>query len=173
VQIVGIDMLSLQTSEQVQSYLTDHIRRLNRNEKYAGSIKVFIPENNLGLEHSHMERFVRHIPHLVTMREGKNGKPGVPKTKSITETLKNATESFLRNEQVRFASDCFTHTPGFDVDKMRGELIEQVNRMHYDDNNKLTGKMGGGLQDDLAIAFMMQAYWPDVFRRLERYANYC
>lgn len=127
---------------------------------------VFIPENNLGMEHHHLDAMVKDIPDVTTFWETDN-KPGITKTEKSTREYQFLLSNCLANGGLRFDRTLFTCTREKDPKAMLDMLEDQMSRYHWavkkatdehgSDKSKLTGKVGN-LQDDLLIAVSMIIY---------------
>lgn len=149
-----------------------HIARLR--ELYPGVHIWFIPENNLGLEGSHMEKMVRRVPNLDTYYEQEGKRAGVRKSGLNTSDYQIRMEDMLIKKDVRFSTNLFTVSKGQTVKTIFTEMQSQFERYHWEvesigDPSKgnfkttMTGKMGGA-QDDMYIAMAMLGYWPKRIR---------
>lgn len=138
---------------------------------FASSTKVFVPESNLANEASHMTNMVKRRPDVKTYWQ-KNDRPGVHKSHNVTDDYQFVFDDKLKNDAVFFDYHFFTTTKGKTEREMKGILREQLERYHfeYEEANNvhgrprqtITGKMGSGMQDDLAIATLMGTYWSRV-----------
>jgi hypothetical protein len=169
-KIIGLDSEPVKTHAEIRNCLRHHFERINSFSTFKGSTKVFIPENNLGNEATHMHAMVSDMADVVTYYEkGKNQRPGVNKTLPITDDYQFLLGTKLHEHAVRFYTDYFTTSRRHTQESISGLLQEQMERYHYvykegnDDMSKgkytITGKMGGDKQDDLLIALMMCVYW--------------
>lgn len=137
---------------------------------FRGSTKIFVPECNLANEASHMANMVKKMPDVITY-EHKPGVVGVLKTHTNTDEYVYWFDHRLRNEteSLFFDYEFFTTTPGKTVKEIKGLAQEQLERYHIEYKEErdvygkpkqvITGKMGPGMQDDLAIAILMGVYW--------------
>ena len=157
-------------STQVKSLLLRHFNRINAlSPKYAGATKIFIPENNLAHEASHMFNMIRDRPDVRTFYQKSNGKPGILKGPETADFYVVETEEHMRLNRLRFASNLFTNTLGHTAETAKVRLQEEMERYHiqlrlarteFEQTRRvLTGKGGGDLQDDLIIAMMQCLYW--------------
>ena len=116
----------------------------------------------MGNEATHMHSMLRDKPDIVTYWE-KEDRPGIRKTHRNTDDYQFLMDTHLRNDSIRFDSDCFTCNRSNNLPIMKNMLREQMEMFHYEydserDKVKLTGK-AADKQDDLNIALMMLLYW--------------
>ena len=161
---------------QEKSLILRHIAKLR--EEHPGVHIWFIPENNLGLEGSHLEKFVRKVPLLDTYYEQEDGRAGVRKSGLNTSDYQIKMEDMLIKGDIRFSNNLFTVSKGQTPETIMTETQSQFERYHWEvetigDPSKgkfkthMTGKMGGS-QDDICIALQMLAYWSPRILRTRR-----
>lgn len=146
--------------------LYSHYNKLFASPLYKQSRFIFIPENNLGMEHHHLDAMVRDIPEVDTFWET-DKKPGITKTEKSTREYQFLLSNCLANNGLRFSRDLFTVTREKTPAAMLEILQDQMSRYHWavkkpaDEHGKervkLTGKVGNK-QDDLLIAVAMVIY---------------
>lgn len=127
---------------------------------------VFIPENNLGLEASHLDTMVHDIAKVQTYWE--KDKPGVCKTLTMTRNYQFLVTNMLFSCGIRFHDELFTCSRDQTPAGIKSLLQDQMLRYHWEkkvahdhfqtDRHTMTGKQGDK-QDDLLIAVMMNAYF--------------
>ena len=145
-----------------------HFNKLNENKHWAAAQKIFIPENNLGLEASHLHTMVQQYNDVQTYWE-KPTKPGICKTHQKTIDYQFLLNSMLCDRTVVIDKNCFTISKGQSQDGILALLREQMERYHWEkkaatdnfgkDRWAITGKMGGDKQDDLLITLFMSAFF--------------
>jgi hypothetical protein len=146
--------------------LRRHYERLRQFSFTSGSHLIFIPENNLGLEASHLDTMVRSLAEVQTYWE--KDKPGVCKTHSKTRDYQFLTNNALFNAAIRFHVDLFTCSRDQTPTSIKSLLMDQALRYHWEkrpahdnfgnDRHTITGKQGDK-QDDLLVAFMQDMYF--------------
>jgi hypothetical protein len=134
--------------------------------------RCFIPENNLGLEASHLDTMVRSFTNVRTFWE-KETRPGVCKTAQNTREYQFLMNNALYNQTIRFARNLFTtsrtgRNSSYTPETIKALLEEQTLRYHWEkkpaadafgkEKVTVTGKLHDK-QDDLLIAVMMVLYW--------------
>ena len=139
---------------------------MNENRAWREAKKIFIPENNLGLESAHLDAMVQDIDGVETYWE--KNKPGVCKDGKATRGYQFTLTNLLATEGLYFDRDLFTVTKEKTVQCMLDLLMDQMYRYHWErkqandvlgkDRYALTGKVGNK-QDDLLIAVSMIPYW--------------
>ena len=147
--------------------LKRHINRVNENKYWRGALKIFIPENNLGLEASHLHTMVQQFKDVQTFWESPK-KPGICKTHQKTIDYTFLLNSMLMDKNIAFEADLFTISKDMTPDSIRNLFREQVERFHWEkrdakdsfsnDRWAITGKMGDK-QDDLLITVFMNAFF--------------
>ena len=167
VVIIGLDAEPVRDEKEEYMALHRHYNKLNENKLWREAKKIFIPENNLGMEAMHMDSMVKDIAGVETFWEKPN-KPGVCKAGKNSREYQFLLSNCLANGGLYFDRDCFTVTREKTVQCMKDQLQEQMLRYHFSvkkapdesgrDRVHLTAKMGS-LQDDLLIATMMVIYW--------------
>lgn len=182
-QITGLELENVKTHIEQKKVLLNHLGALKKSNRYFSNVPlVFIPENNLGLEASHMEGMVQrnqHYPEVIIYKDQRTGKTGVCKTESLTSTYQVDTESKLLCDQILISeyfvttSKQYRNNPG----KILEELKKQMKQYQWrykdapDEFGKrktvLTGKVGGE-QDDAVIALMMLVTWSQMFMHNRR-----
>lgn len=163
----------MRAAVQIETLLIRHLEALNRaNPLFAGSIKIFIPENNLGHEATHMMRMIAGRRDVKTFWQ-KADRPGICKGANTAYNYVAYVNDLLRSNQLRFSHDLFTVTRGHTPETAKAALQEEMQRYHEEvmlartdfqrTKTVLTGKTGG-MQDDLVIAAMQCIYWESTAR---------
>lgn len=152
----------MKTHQEIKNTLRRHFDQINRFNRFEGCIKVFIPENNLGNEATHMENMIKNRRDVKTYWQTEK-RPGVNKDQKKTDLYQYLLDTMLRNGDIRFDSQCFTSGSARSLDMLKILLREQLEIYHYETNpngttQKLTGKQGHK-QDDLLIALMTALYY--------------
>lgn len=137
-----------------------HILQINSHPLWKQAHKIFIPENNLGLEASHLHSLVSEYPDVTTYWQHPN-RPGVVMTHEAKNMYQKQMYTGLFNGKIVFERDMFTVSRKMTPEKTIGVLREQLERYHWElklprDNHgksswAMTGKMGNK-NDDLCIA---------------------
>lgn len=161
----------MRNDNEEQFLLERHLRKLLENPLIRDCPNIwFIPENNMGLEASHLHTMVTNFTDVITTYWQKDDRPGVCKTAEITRNYMFTLNNALACGKIRFSQQLFTTCLDRDVSiqSMRNMLREQMERFHWEskaanDNfgrakYTLTGKLGDK-QDDLLIATFMVLYW--------------
>lgn len=148
--------------------LRRHFRRINEHPKWRGAQKIFIPENNLGLEASHLHTMVKRFNDVHTFWESPK-KPGICKTHQKTIDYCFLFNSMLSDRGIALDDELFTISKEMSQESILGLFREQVERFHWEkkaatdsfgkDRWAITGKMGNDKQDDLLITAFMIAFF--------------
>ena len=167
--IIGMDSILVKTKMQIKNALTGHFEAINRIGRFKTAMKIFIPENNLGNEATHMNSMIKNRPDVRTYWQ-KDDRPGVNKSAPVTDHYQFLLNTKLHENSLLFDFDAFTISKGMTLKSIRMLLREQMERYHYEfdqEKNKvhITGKQGGDKQDDLLIATMMAVYWGRACRK--------
>lgn len=181
-QITGLEAESTGTHDQQKNLITRHIARLRQEEHFRNIPIWVIPENNLGLEASHIESYVTHLAHVYVYHENENERAGVRKSHQNTDDYQICVEDMLRKRLISFSRHLFTTSKKFEkadgnTKGITDELRQQLERYHWEVQEAkdafgkrritMTGKMGGA-QDDLYVALAMLAFWGKVHRTQSR-----
>lgn len=137
------------------------------NKHWKSARKIFIPENNLGLEASHLHTMVSEYNDIQTYWE--KDKPGICKTHQKTIDYTFLLNSMLCDKTIVLDRDLFTISKEQNPESIVNLLREQIERFHWEkkaatdsfgkDRWAITGKMGNDKQDDLLITTFMCAYF--------------
>ena len=84
---------------------------IRTHPRFMSSIVVFLPECNLAKEAEHMHSYIKPYRDVITMREGKNGRVGVPKTETTTLECTRAFIDALLFSNVCFVDDMIALPP--------------------------------------------------------------
>jgi len=152
----------VKTHQEIKNTLRRHFDKINSLNRFKGCTKVFIPENNLGNEATHMENMIKNRQDVKTYWQTEK-RPGVNKDQKKTDLYQYLLDSKLRNSDILFDAQCFTTGTKRSLDQTKSLLREQMEIYHYESNpngtsQKLTGKQGHK-QDDLLIALMTALYY--------------
>ncbi len=161
-----MDCEPIRNEREEYELLHRHYTKLMSNVTLRQSQFIFIPENNLGMEHHHLDAMVKDIPGVTTFWETEK-KPGITKTEKSTREYQFLLSNCLANGGLRFDRTLFTctreKTPQAMLDMLEDQMsryhwaVKKANDEHGEDRTKLTGKVGN-LQDDLLIAIAMIIY---------------
>lgn len=126
-----------------------------------GAIKIFIPENNLGNEATHMDNMIKDRPDVRTYWQ-KEDRPGITKDGRSADNYQYLFDKKLEDDAILFHRNAFTTSRKRNFAKTKSMLREQLDAFHYEydserDKVKITGK-GSGIQDDFAIAILQCVY---------------
>jgi len=151
--------------------LSRHLDKLNSlNRCFADSMKIFIPENNLGCEAVHMRGMIQHRHDMKTFWQKKD-RPGVRKGPDTADNYVSFVEGYLRTNKLLFSTHLFTTTRGYTPKTVKAELQGQMEQYHvkiilpqhdFDKVKRIVGGKGGGNQDDLGISFYQCMYFGNV-----------
>lgn len=162
-----MDLFNTRAPREQREVIQKHVAALRRKRYLQNVPFIFVPENQLGYFHRHLEELVLDIPNCHILFQGGGNKPGVMKDKTRTADYVVRTRAALDEGLIMFESNWITVT-GHIKDRGRdGILLEykqQLMRYGYDEKMRLTGKYGAH-QDDGAIAFMMFIYWSGAVER--------
>ncbi len=147
--------------------LQRHYGRLKSIQRFRESVKIFIPERNLGMEAAHLNTMVMSIGDVETFYETP-GKAGVLKTEATTRGYQFLLAQALASDGIKFDIDLFTTTPEETVETMLSLLMSDWSRLHWEtahaatafgkDKHKLTAKVGNK-SDDLGVATQQLLYY--------------
>lgn len=159
---------------QIQNVLRGHLDRLNEIPMFKSSMKIFVPENNLANEGSHLWHMINKRPDTKVFWQ-KQDKIGVCKDKNTADEFQYIINVKMRNKAIRFSDNFFTNSKKHTIKSLKGEFRRQLETFHYEyeepktvhgnPRQTITGKMGPSSQDDLMIAFGMGVFWPRLILR--------
>lgn len=136
----------------------------------------------MGLESSHIEKYVGKLYNVHVFHENDEERSGVRKTQQNTDDYQILVEDMLRRSRIYFEKQAFTVSKGYakpdgDMTAIKMELRNQLERYHWEIKQArdsfgkrritMTGKMGGA-QDDLYVSTAMLAFWPLAMRKNAR-----
>lgn len=150
-----------------------HYRKILEHPQFKRSRLVFIPENDLGMEHHHLSTMVKELPNVQVFWETPK-KPGINKTNPVTGEYRFLLMNCLMQSAIKFDRDLMTISREQTPQSMLNLAQAQMLQYHWSvkkseipgvkDRVKLTGKVGNA-QDDLLIAMMMVMYWGRLITR--------
>jgi hypothetical protein len=172
--IVAMDSAPVKGHEEIEKLLKAHIEGVRRMPRFKDAWIVFIPENNLGHEASHMAFMLRPYRRVYTLTE-KGGIIGVNTNAVRKELYSMETVRYLCQESILFWEHLVVSNPnGGANEKQRvmEDFKEQLMafkrvivhpqrgfalpKIHY------SGKAKGG-RDDLVMSLMIGLYWATEF----------
>lgn len=128
--IIGLDAEPVRDDKEEYLLIHRHYRKLNENKLFREAKKIFIPENNLGLEASHLDSMISDLADVETFWET-DKKPGICKGEKATRGYQFLMANSLAEGGVHFDRDIFTITREKTVQCMRDLLEEQLTRFHW------------------------------------------
>jgi hypothetical protein len=166
-----LDAVSVKSEKaQIKVTLRQHLDRLEQIPVFRESIKVFVPENNLANEGSHMWNMIKNYPKVREYRQ--KDVTGVHKGPGLADHYQYMFNVKLKNNAVLFDSEFFTTSRTYERNSIKALLREQLERYHFgvdepksegkEGKQYITGKMGTTGQDDLAIVVLMGVFWGPV-----------
>jgi hypothetical protein len=162
VVLLGCDEERARTVPQVLDRILTHMQSVRR--LFPGATIVFVPESNLGLESSHAHCYLKQRVRNYKCISEKN-KPGVLTTASRKEAMVKHLEIMFMKNAVCLHKKRFTGTGAWKKMKQQLETFKRVRRATISGYKViLTGK-DGHLQDDLAMAVLLGAYFAEKYVR--------
>lgn len=153
----------VRNEEEERQIIHRHIQKINSHPLWRQAHKIFIPENNLGLEASHLHGFVREFSDVTTFWQ-KNTRPGIVLTAELKNIYQKLMVACLFNRRILFERDLFTCSRQLNPQKILSLCREEFERFHWErkaardnfgkESVTLTGK-SGSKQDDCAMATLM------------------
>ena len=181
--ILGAEAVMASTPEHYETVLLDHVKTVQK--RLPQHISVFIIENNLGFESSHIYRCIKNsgLKLCVALRDDK-GSIGVLTTHATKEACVDRLNECLNQKSVKISEDFVNiqakhhHRDKSTVDSTLAELQKQLENYKkitdYERDKpfkktKITfsGKADG--DDDLCIALQLNLLWYKQFFRDSRY----
>jgi len=115
-----------------------------------------------------MHGMIQHRQDIRTFWQ-KRDRPGIRKDPGSAENYVAHVNELLRFDQLKFATDLFTVTRGRNAAQMKAQLRDEMERYHTEilvaktsfqkDRRIVTGKGGGGQNDDLYITIGQGTFW--------------
>ena len=169
-----MDNEPVKTHVEIKHALWRHFDSINNIIRFKSSTKVFIPENNLGNEATHMASMLKKRTDVKTYWQTEK-KPGINKDHKTSDNYQFLMDTKLNHDGIRFDGDFFTNSKIYTRESIKDLLKEQMLIYHYEydpvrEKGKLTGKMGDK-QDDLLIATMQCLYYGRAAARDPRRIN--
>lgn len=151
--------------------LARHFGAIDAHPLWRQAKKIFIPENNLGLEASHMDTLVRQFHNVFTFVE--KDRAGIHVGKGTKRDYQMFMVHSLYNHTLYHERDGFTTNRDKSAATIWGMARAQIERFHWevkashnetfaDPRVGITGKTSAqdeNGQDDLAIAMFMAPFW--------------
>ena len=128
--IIGLDAEPVRDDKEEYLLLHRHYRKLNENKLFREAKKIFIPENNLGLEAAHLESMIADLADVETFWET-DKKAGILKTEKATRGYQFLMANSLAEGGVHFDRDLFSVTREKTAKCMLDQLEEQLRRFHW------------------------------------------
>lgn len=167
--IVGLDASPANGPEEIKALLISHLRALKAHPKLGNAYTIFIPENNLGQEASHMHHMIKNERKIYTIFEKR--KAGVTTTAKRKELYASTLLECI--PLTRIDKDCVCTNPNLDANKRllttKQELRKQLTQFkklivpaaNPFDLPKIvyTGKTKKGMNDDIVITLMIAVFW--------------
>lgn len=164
---------------RIKNALRLHLDALDDIPTFRSSLRVFVPENNLANEGSHMWNMIKQRANIRAYYQ-KEGVVGIYKGRNTADDYQYTFNVKLKNNAILFDSQFFTRSPGHTTTSIKGLAREQLERYHveYEEPKKpgqkareiITGKTGNE-QDDLAIALLMGPFWSRAIMKNENRLN--
>lgn len=172
--IIAMDSAPVRGHEEIERLLKAHIEGIRRKPEFKESWIIFIPENNLGHEASHMSFMLRPYTKCYTLTE-KGGVIGVNTNAVRKELYAMEAVRYLCQESILFWEAMFSANPNGganEKERVMEDFKEQLMsfkrvivhpqrgfslpKIHY------SGKSKGG-RDDLVMSLMIGIYWSTEF----------
>lgn len=164
---------------RIKNALRMHLDALDDIMIFKSALRVFVPENNLANEGSHMWNMIKGRANIKAYYQ-KEGVVGVYKGRTTADDYQYTFNVKLKGNAIWFDSQFFTRSPGHNTTSIKGLAREQLERYHveYEEPKRpggkareiITGKTGNE-QDDLAIAVLMGPFWSRAIMKNESRLN--
>ena len=182
-QIVILALDSAMTKKlgavDISNFVRSHLRNLRRNNYLHGCILVPIVEDQGGVPMAQTicdifseQEFVPSIYLLGHRVDASCRSDGVPTTKAIKENMVFIIEGLLSDMRIKMldflqctgSRNALQATGSSPPQELLALLLSQMTNLFYDEKKHITGKLGPGFKDDLAMAFMLAIYWSNKLR---------
>lgn len=163
----------------ISNFVRAHLRNIRKNYKLHGCIFVPIVEDQGGVPMAQTicdifseQEFIPSI-YLVGHRvDASCRSDGVPTTKAIKENMVFIIEGLLSDMRIKIfdllqctgSRNAIQSTGSSQPQELLALLLSQMTNLFYDEKKHITGKLGPGFKDDLAMAFMLAIYWSNKLR---------
>jgi hypothetical protein len=167
----------------MKKFLKAHLLALR--EAFPNAWIILIPEGNLGHEASHMAHHVKGMTKVYTLMERKLGQSGVITTHEVKAASVETFEDYLFNNAVSYCKTLVCANPflnrgtalSLTQKKFEAQLamFRKIIKVPLTPHGNVTltfsgktdheGKQTGRMQDDLAMALLLNAYWQRRFIR--------
>ena len=178
--IIGLESFPSKSASDNHSLILNHIGKIEKFDVFKRSLKVFILENNYGLETEHINKMLSDqgvTNYLVmTEKESSGAKIGFQTTNAmksssvelVREKLIEGSISFIDDSQFTCVSNTTKRIKQMLFLQMR-DFSEILKENEIDKPKKYwSGKAAG--KDDLIITLMLVVYWSGFFYK--KYSNY-
>lgn len=123
--MVGLDAEPVRNEREEYLLLHRHYQKITDRPLYNESRLVFVPENNMGMEHHHLDSMVQDIDRATTFWET-DKKPGITKTEKVTREYQFLLSNLLGQRGLLFDRDLFTCTREKTPEAMLAMLEDQM-----------------------------------------------
>jgi hypothetical protein len=179
--LLGLDsaMTKKLGAVDISNFVRAHLRKLRRFVYTMGVVLIPIVEDQGGIPMAQTicdifsEEEFMPTAYLVGHKVDSTCRSdGVPTTKPIKENMVFLVESLLDDDRIKIIENLATtgsrnaiSQKGFSTSADMVRLLHtQLGYLFYDDKKHITGKLGPGFKDDLAMAFMLALYWSNKLR---------
>ena len=183
VLILGVDSALTKKlgAADITKYIRAHLRILRENAytKYAVLVPIVEDQGGVPMAQTICDVFnepeFQPVAYLLGHKVDSSCRSdGVPTTRAIKENMVFLVETLLNDNRLKIAAHLITTgsrnaqqaTGPFLSAKLIAVLHTQLNNLYVDDKKHITGKLGPGFKDDLAMAFMLAIYWSNKLRCL-------
>lgn len=185
--LLGIENAAVRDRDKAWVTLVGHVRALRQRygsvPGQAATIVVAI-ENCMGMEADHLAFMLRDEPGVFCLREGKDGRCGVPTTAQNKPDMFGAVHEVAVTNGLHFAEHLVGTGPEDSLAALKKQLLafKRVSSLQTTAFSALkttySGKVDGSgklntsrLADDLVMALLIGVYWSSklVAQKLERY----
>jgi hypothetical protein len=170
-------------ASEVTNFIRGHLRLLRRNAMTGHAVLIPIVEDQGGVpmaqticdvfKEAEFQPSLFLVGHKV---DASCRSDGVPTTRPIKENMVLLVATLLSEMRIVLWDRLFT-TGSRNCQSMKGTasptdmtrlLATQLSNLFYDEKKHITGKLGPGFKDDLAMAFMLGVYWSNKLRTTNR-----
>jgi len=176
--VIGLESFTSRSAMENHALVVRHVRALETHPKFAGALKVFIIESNLGLESEHLATMLKdNVSNYLVMNEREDARTGFQTTNTMKTLAVEAIRERLADGALRIAeesdmvcvSDSYATSVGVLLEQMRS-FSEVLRESDVRKPKKFYSGKGAG-KDDLVIALLLGVLWSGFFFRTPRYAN--
>ena len=177
--IIGAESYPSKTARENHSILIEHVNKLDENDLYNNTLKVFILESNLGFESEHFSEIIKNnIRNFCILQEKENSnRVGFITTNSMKKLAVEKLRLKLSEDSIAISCEndfiCNTQNYNTIISMLMTQLSEFSEIIKEPEFKKATTIYSGKLYgcDDLVMTLLFNIMWIPFFYNDERYSH--